>query len=350
MSERQRSVALCGFYGKHNYGDDLMADCLTARLTSLGSTVNVFSDTTQPGVHNGLKDPVYLTSDTIVIGGGNIIGPGFWAFKDGRLEELTKAKQIVFLNVGVTADYFADKEFVSQLRDLRANWWVRDLESVKLLADEGMAAEFLPDISLTLDNSCGTRNEKTLAVLLNAYPMNDIFKANDIYRSTQVMQTARLIAHHLDWMVSFGWKVCFLPCHVSATVDDRLAAGIVYGLMERKLGAEWVVDKLSWTDLMARVASCNLVMSMRYHASTTALVTGTPFVDLVHHAKNKQFVRSVGAEHCAVDVWHASHEDLIQATQAAENFDTSQWSDITTKAQEQWRLFDKEWLRITSVQ
>jgi polysaccharide pyruvyl transferase WcaK-like protein len=336
------SISLCGFYGKNNYGDDLMADCLSQRLGVNGTQVNIYSDNSKNNVKNGLKDDSFLESDKIVIGGGNIIGPNFWIFKDEIFDKIKTRDDIVFLNVGVTKDYLSDSNFVNKLQQLNAQWWVRDIESQALLSFNGINSFFLPDISLTLrDKFIGTKEEKTLGVLLNAYPMNDLF-SNNVYLYQRAHQFARLLASHLDWMASFGWKIKFLPCHVSTMIDDRIIAGVVLGYMTNKKASTWCVDSLDWQSLFREINTCNLVFSMRYHASTTAVTCGTPFVDLVHHDKNKQFIKQMKMENCAVNIWNANHEELIEATIEAEKINTESWSQCQL-AEKLWAEFDKSW-------
>lgn len=336
-------IALCGFYGKSNYGDDLMADCLQNRLSIHGDQVKIYSDVRKGEVLNGMKDHSFLDSDLIVIGGGNIIGPGFWAFKDGMIDILPKDGRVVFLNVGVTQDYLDDAEFSDKLKSLNAKWWVRDHESQDMLYKIGIGSEFLPDISLTLQDKFNSeKHEKTLGVLLNAYPMNDLFNNENVYLNQRAHQFARVLAHHLDWMASFGWKIQFLPCHISKPVDDRLIASVVYGYMKNKRTAEWHVLPMSWQALSQSISQCELLFSMRYHASTTSFAAKTRFVDLIHHDKNKQFARYVGIEQCAVNIWSATHEDLIAATAAAEAIDTDSWYQCKV-AHNLWSDFDLSW-------
>ena len=46
-------IALCGYYAKNNFGDDMMADCLSEVLSSGGKhTVRVYSDTANLKVLN----------------------------------------------------------------------------------------------------------------------------------------------------------------------------------------------------------------------------------------------------------------------------------------------------------
>lgn len=340
------SIALCGFYGKNNYGDDLMAACLSQRLSIDGTKVSIYSDVFRDNVLNGMKDHSFLTANTIVIGGGNIIGPGFWAFKDNMIKLLPKDGRVVFLNVGLTQDYINETEFAQSLKDLNARWWVRDIESQNILFNLGINSSFLPDISLTLNERLQTeKNEKTIGVLLNAYPMNNLFNNDNVYMHQRAHQFARVLAHHLDWMSSFGWKIQFLPCHVSTPIDDRLIAAVVFGYMQNKKSATWHTEHMSWKNLSEAISKCELVFSMRYHASTTAVASKTRFVDLVHHDKNKQFVKYMQAEKCMVDIWTATHESLISATVAAEGTDTNSWHQCES-AQVLWRNFDSSWKNI----
>lgn len=340
-------VAVCGFYGKSNFGDDLMADCLAERLGRTGCEVSLYSDNERgPSIRNGLKDKSYLDADAVVVGGGNIIGPGFWAFKDGGLGNLAAARKLVFLNVGVTPDYLSDDRFVSQLRDLGATWKVRDAESVELLAQVGIEATYLPDVSFTLSPGC-RRKDKVVAVFLNDYPLGDLHKDESVERFLRSVSVAKLIAHHLDWLASFGWKIRLVPCHVSKAIDDRLPAATVYSWMKRRHDAEVLMSPMDWRGVLDEVSSAGLVMSMRYHASTCAFASGVPLLDLTHHAKNRRLMNSLGAEKCAVNVWSCTHEDLIKATQEAERVDVRCGLEFKEDADKLWRLFDDEWRALT---
>lgn len=340
------SIALCGFYGKNNYGDDLMAACLSKRI-ACGNEVRIYSDVFKEGILNGMKDHSFLDSDLIVIGGGNIIGQGFWAFKDGMIERLPKDGRVVFLNVGLTKDYLLDEVFSRQLNQLNATWWVRDSESIDILSNLGISANFLPDISLTLGTQLESQKEaNTIGVLLNAYPMNDLFNHNNVYIHQRAHQFARVLAHHLDWMASFGWKIQLLPCHVSKQVDDRLIAAVIVGYMQNKKAVTWHTEYKPWQDLAVDIGKFEIVFSMRYHASTTAYASKTRFVDLIHHDKNRQFVRYTGLEHNAVNIWTATHDDLIAATAAAEATNTETW-DKCHLALDLWNEFDKSWKTLT---
>jgi polysaccharide pyruvyl transferase WcaK-like protein len=340
-------VAVCGFYGKSNFGDDLMADCLGDRLSCGAHQVTHYSDNSAGDIRNGLRDLSYLDADVVVVGGGNIIGPGFWAFKDGGIDRLGGVRRLLFLNVGVTPDYLSDKEFAGKLAGLNATWRVRDAESVELLARIGIEAQYLPDISFTLGGKRAEKADKTIAVFLNDYPFGDLHKDASVERFLRATSAAKLVAHHLDWMADFGWRVRFVPCHVSNAVDDRLPGASVYGWMRRRDAAEMAMAPLGWREVFREISDAGLVVSMRYHASTCALVSGSPLVDLTHHAKNQRLMRSLGAEKCSVNVWGCTHEDLIRATQEAERFGPGAGMTLKDEADRLWRLFDAEWRELT---
>lgn len=339
-------VAICGFYGKSNFGDDLMADCLAERLSRGGHLVEHYSDNAKGSIRNGLRDQSYLDADVVVIGGGNIVGPGFWAFKDGGLERLRGVKRLLFLNVGVTQDYLSDEEFVGGLTGAGGRWWVRDRESVSILGRLGIEAQYLPDVSFTLTSEA-ERKEKVMAVFLNDYPFSDLHRDDSVEKFLRATSAAKLVARHLDWMADFGWSVKFVPCHVSKAVDDRLPAAAVYGWMKRRHSAEVIWSPLSWREVFDEVSGASLVLSMRYHASTCAFATGTPTLDLTHHAKNQRLLSSLGAQACSADIWSATHGELIRATQEAERFGPEAGMSLKEEADELWRQFDLEWRELT---
>ena len=135
-------IALCGYYAKNNFGDDMMADCLSEVLSSGGkNTVRVYSDTANLKVVN-YKNNSHLDNDIIVIGGGGIIDNKFWALTDENIDKL-KNKKIIFLNVNVYSEAIKNIDFVNKLKSFDASWWVRDKNSVELLSSVGIKSTFL---------------------------------------------------------------------------------------------------------------------------------------------------------------------------------------------------------------
>ena len=92
-------IALCGYYAKNNFGDDMMADCLSEVLSFGGQNeVRVYSDSSNLKVIN-YKNSSHLNNDIIVIGGGGIIDNKFWALQDENIDKLIASnKKIIFFS------------------------------------------------------------------------------------------------------------------------------------------------------------------------------------------------------------------------------------------------------------
>ena len=118
-------ISLCGYYGKNNFGDDMMATLLSEKISQNKHAIKLFSDCS-----NGTFDyrkTSFLDTDLIVIGGGGIIDTKFWALSEANIEEMRKSKiPIVFLNVNIYQESLNNSQFVKSLFDLNASWWVRD--------------------------------------------------------------------------------------------------------------------------------------------------------------------------------------------------------------------------------
>jgi polysaccharide pyruvyl transferase WcaK-like protein len=317
-------IALLGFFAKQNFGDDLMAHHIPMCLGRGVREVTRYSDAHGDGVTCGLKDKSYLDCDVIAIGGGGIVSPEFWAFRSGGIERIVESgKPVAFVNVNVTPDYFSDAAFVQRVISLKARWWVRDQESVDILAGVGIACTLVPDISFRTDVAeyaprlipAGTRE---IAVFPNYYVLNGLAEAQDVECYLAANRGAREIARHLDWMTNYGWRITLWPAQTAHDVDDRLACAAIFSLMKHKDKARWVTHSPDWTELMAAIRDSDLVFSMRYHATTVALAMGRPFVDVTHHAKNRRLLSETGMAGASAEFLRLYEGALIPPTQWAE--------------------------------
>ena len=345
-----KTIAVVGWYGKKNFGDELMASRLSQVLSRNGNTVSIYSDLCADGVLDGTKDASYLDQDVIVIGGGGIVTTDFWALRQPMLEELRKSRALIaFLNVNVTPECCEDAEFTSNLRSLNARWWVRDQMSVEILAGVGIKAELVPDISFRVDLDRRDEAEprspyRQLSVFANYYTLEGLWE-NDLDRFIAAKKSANILAKYLDWMITFGWRVTFWPAQTAPFVDDRLAAAAVYAMMKNKEEATWVTECPDWKMLVQAVYASDLVVSMRYHTTTTALANGIPFVDITHHAKNRRLLAETSTSDMAVEFDQLSHHSLVRATQRAEvmSDDMKAIDAYRAEAQTRWNKFDLAW-------
>jgi polysaccharide pyruvyl transferase WcaK-like protein len=338
-------IALCGFYGKSNFGDDLMADCLPEVL-SLGGrhNVTVFSDCESHGVKSAKNELNYFNYDVVVIGGGGIINPKFWAFKKAELEKLIQSQApIFFLNVNVTEDFNLEQGFPEQIARLNARWWVRDDFSHTILAKHGIQSKVLPDISFRITNHSMPKDQKKLLFFPNAYLLNKLFCKNNTLDYIKAHESAFTIANFLDWMAHFGWKIEFIPSQTGKDFDDRIVGGLIYSLMQRKDVAFWQSNSLPWVNIIHKICESDLVISMRYHASTVSIASGVSLIDITHHAKNKNLMRDLNLESVSVDYDALSHNALVSAANNSHMIKSSEINLFNQMAKKSWDEFIVEW-------
>jgi len=343
-------IALCGFYAKQNFGDDLMAFHLSKALSVNEShSVYVFSDRSADGVENGCSSGGHLDCDIVVIGGGGVINPDFWVFKNDGLSKLKSSqKNIAFINVNVISEVLKNTQFTEDLKSLKAKWWVRNRQSVDILTEIGITASLVPDISFrpgVVQVSQKMLGKKQMSIFLNSYVFNDLVHNDNVSQFVQALHNCRLIAQFCDWMTEFGWNVTFYSAHTSKYVDDRIPSAFVFGSMREKGSAKWVAEPLSWDGLIREITHSDLVVSMRFHSTTIALAAGIPCVDITHHAKNKSLLDDIGLQAISAEYSSLTHETLVKAAQFAENSSAYvvKVNAYRSEAVTRWELFDREW-------
>jgi len=327
-----------------------MAHHLSEVLSQGGKhSVTVYSDKGMGEVVNGHVSNAHLSADVIVIGGGGIVSKGFWAFKGDGLERLRKSKKpIAFVNVNVTPDYLSDEEFCEQLRELKARWWVRNNQSVDLLAKIGIPATLVPDVSFrkgVVPERNRVLGRQKLAVFLNSYVFNQITADKDVGKFIHALHNVRVLARYLDWMSHYGWQITFYAAHTAKDVDDRVPSALVFSTMEKKDTANWMAETKQWNELIDAICESDLVVSMRYHSTCVALAHHIPCVDITHHTKNKSLLNELGIGSISVDYNSLMHESLVRASQYAENSTEYQHKlqAFSAEAHTRWELFDREW-------
>lgn len=343
-------IALCGFYAKHNFGDDLMAYHLS-KILSVGDshTVELFSDKSVDGIQNGLLSYAHLDCDIIVIGGGGIVNPDFWVFKNDGMNKLKASnKPVVFINVNITSEIIKNKQFSEDLKSLKAKWWVRTQQSVDILAEVGIAASLLPDVSFrpgVVQHAQNMIGKKKMSVFLNSYVFNNLIHDDNVSDFIMALHNLKLISKYCDWMVKFGWNITFFSAHTAKFVDDRMPSALAFGFMKQKDGAQWVAEPQSWDDLIKEISHSDLVLSMRFHSTTTAIAAGVPCVDITHHAKNKSLLDEIGIQSVSSEYSSLTHDSLVKATQFAENSPVyiAKTGSYRSEASARWELFDREW-------
>lgn len=296
------SLALCGFYGYKNYGDSLMLKAIKIFFKNLNIQVTSFSDKKSDEALNFKEND--LLSNTInnykyiALGGGGIIAPNFWFFKNNFHKKLEQ-NNLYLLNVNLTTEAepilkeIGDKIKLAVVRDkYSANYAKQFIQEDKVIQTS--------DITLTLPSQKKQNDfsKKKAVVCLNYYIFKNFFSQN--HRERIFAEKALVeIAAFLDYLNQQGFKITLVPCQTDIHVNDNVIHGILKGFAKCNLHWEY-----SSKNIESLILESDLLISARYHSSVFALKTGTKFIDITHHSKNANFLQEVGLSDFSINYWN----------------------------------------------
>lgn len=285
-------ASICGFYGYQNYGDSLMLRQLKDFFLKKNVLPSVFSDRTSLESQDYRSNNLF-ESDIIALGGGGIITPNFWFFKQG-LDKRIEKQSLILLNVGLTTEAIPVFESLGDRIDLLV---VRDKFSEELaLKYYPDRVVYAPDISY-LDYKGQSPKLKVVSVCLNYYIFKNFFSQN---RREKIFAEKAIIelASFLDWLNQLGYKINLIACQTDNEVNDNTVNAVLNGFLTTK--ATWMFDNSNIEDV---INSSELLISSRYHTSLFALKAGIPFIDITHHSKNLNFLKDVGLTDFSINYW-----------------------------------------------
>lgn len=291
------AVSLIGFYHGKNWGDEQLRVNITKLLEELGCEIKVN------------KNHLEELEKIVVFGGGNIIQPSLWIFKD--INKL-KNKKLIMLNIGITTEA---KDLLPKLADLNCLWIVRDKYSVNLLSQNNITnVIFAPDICLSsFKDTAIKNNDKILITTFNYYIFHNIF-SNDYKKKIAAERAYREITDFLFWMLSFDWQVVLVPLQISQHIDDRITNSYAAGLLQNKVTTIWDNN-----NLINYLKYSSFILSTRYHLSIYALANNIPFIDIIHHSKNANLHNDIGLKGHTINYYTVLQESLINSAILAEN-------------------------------
>jgi polysaccharide pyruvyl transferase WcaK-like protein len=307
-----RNVSLCGFYGYENYGDTLMLRGLCRFINSEGAQCLPFSDRGTLEAHHYTKLPLN-DEGIIALGGGGIITPNFWFFKQG-LEKKIPNHKLILLNVGLTTESIPVFEKIKNQIELIV---VRDKFSLELATryyPEEMVI-YTPDIGFyRFDPVEEVKAEKIVTVCLNYYIFKNYFSSNNrdrIFAEKAIIE----LATFLNWLETLGYSTCIVPCQTDTEVNDNTVNAVLNGFLNKK--AKWIYNNYEIENVISK---SSLVISSRYHSSLFALKSGVPFIDITHHSKNLNFLKDVGLTDFSVNYWNLELNTLKEKYEKVINF------------------------------
>ena len=339
------NIALCGFYGKNNFGDDLMQDCLSEILSkNKKNKVHVFSDLESENIQDGLLNKKHLHCDLIVIGGGGIINKNFWVFKDGGIDDLISSwKETIFLNVNVYPDILKNEEFILKLKSLNSQWWVRDSESHKILKSIGIDSVVMPDIAFYKTKSVIKNNkEKKLIFFPNYYAFFNAFSDSSVHDWIVAQRNFSVLANYFNHLIERGWDIT-ISFSQHGEIDDRIIGAMILAQIKDKSKVTWDIIPTSWEEKIKLIQKHDVVLSMRYHTTLISVINRIPCIDIVHHDKNKYFWKDLQFFNKDLNMYTIDNQKLFEMTNSFDNFSgyLSKIDDYCTRSTKKWVEFEK---------
>lgn len=304
-------ATICGFYGYNNYGDTLMLRGLQRFFESVGIKATGLSDR-QHYEATHFKDFNFGEEKIVALGGGGIITPNFWFFKNGLEKKLTDQK-FILLNVGLTTESIPILEKFRDHIDLVV---VRDRYSENLAHQyNARKVIYAPDISNYRPIEIETeKSEKIVSICLNYYIFKNYFSSNNrdrVFAEKAIIELASFV----DWLDLNGYTSYIFPCQTDTEVNDNTVNAVLNGFLAKK--AKWLYSNYEVEDIISK---SSLVISSRYHSTLFAFRNGIPFIDITHHSKNLNFLQDVGLTEFSINYWGLELNKLKELYNKVINF------------------------------
>jgi polysaccharide pyruvyl transferase WcaK-like protein len=299
------TVGLFGYYGRHNFGDDLMAALFARATRGCGAECLVFGGATIAGRPYGAQttnniDELVERSDLVVYGGGGALLP---QSKDqpfsrliGELVDACKFRSIPLACMSIGGAGLPLRDVTPPARrrlvESAAAVTVRDSNEALLLRDAGVRAEFFEDVVWTTAAAFprlrrSRPGSSAVRIAVNLYP-------NDALRRQLDATFAALGSHagEVQWrfVESHTFPAEYRQAYGPTLPSERFESVQFEGVEE---GLEFLLG-------------CDLVITSRLHIGVAAMSFGIPCVALAPEPKTKNCFAHLGL---LANCWN---EDSVQ--------------------------------------
>lgn len=314
MNNSLPRLLIVGYYGKGNFGDQLMVEQLVASLPDSEITIIAYKETPfiLPGVnivlnnkkkngllflYNILKN--FYRCDVVIWGGGtcfydNVYNGLKHLYGLTKIYLLTRIfrKKMIFLGVGIgEIIHRRNKLIVKHILKNSELVTVRDLKSLDYISN-----------NLIRGNIHRTED---LAYLCN-YPLLDVPHISDkiIFCGLSYNDKpgyddniiALNLARILDNLIEAGYLIDMVPMHLGNSYDDVAFNKMVYEYMKHKEKCRLVcISPLQQvTETMQVLAAATAVVSMRLHGLIAGLILGKVVCAISDSKKIHSFMLEIG--------------------------------------------------------
>lgn len=288
-----KKVRVIGFYSKFNIGDE------SYKLTfpMLFPEYDFVFEATG-------------TVDACILGGGNILSESYV-----RLALDAKAdKRFIFsASANKNSPFSLLKEFDGIV--------VRDKASYQLLMDNDVPCHLGADAAFCLQpNPLAGKQllqamfqenklemySKVVGVVVNGHlgQAKDAQLARDFVTLTKAVQDIAVVAD------STSASFVFFPMSTGAPYDDRVTNGMASSRCKFWSKNLSIYERLSVQQTLDIISACDAVISTRLHSTIFSIMSGTPFIDLLHHDKNESFLDTCGLKDFGLSYWSFGSDQL----------------------------------------
>ena len=311
-----KKILIVGFYGAPNSGDELMLQAILDRIDTVKVAVTVMV------ADNPAYKPLYYRSvnyihypktnmdiniiaqyyDAIVIGGGAHIEDSFYSADDSykynvgtimlelSLAAIANKKEVYCIGLS-SAETLSDSGYLSKLDHIISNssiFSLRDKYSLETLRSSGIhntdRISICADLAFLLPNDKGDNRKnldecKVIGLVMVAFSDSDMIK--------------RIITWAEDVIGPRypDYKFRIIPFYDYLQSDIVNMQRIISEMDIEEKHVEFIPYYQSYNDIVKAFVNCDIIISMRYHASLIAMKSGVPAVSIVYdvhpHYNNK---------------------------------------------------------------
>lgn len=296
-------ILVLGWYGHANCGDESYKETFKALFPQHDLK---FVDS--------LKQNDIDNCDSIVLGGGNVLRTAFI----NQLKKV-KNKNIYGFSVGIEYPPTEDLSFFKHI-------YARDISTLAFLKSKNISCSFLPDAALILQGDpqkgkhwiknkfkkekCDLYS-KVITVIVNGYLLNGSVESlsRDAFTFLKFSYDLARIADETS--ASF----LFIPFGTQIPSDDRIPNAWIASKCKFWKKNLAVFNKLKFRTALDVISASDVVISSRLHSSIFSFTTGTPFVDITHHDKNRLFLEMINKSENSVSFWNFNGAALKEKVQ-----------------------------------
>lgn len=288
-----KKVAISGYYGFKNFGDELILSVLTQKLKETGADITVFSSDPEWSrmtydinavnsfdLKNVLK--TIKNSDVLISGGGSLL-QDVTSLKSLvyytliiALTLLLRKKVIIFAQGIGPINNLAAQKIVFFLLKKAAYVSVRDEKSHALLAKNGVRSELVCDPAFTLPD-LPTQKERAVGIQLRSFKT---------LSSAFIKKLAAAIAGHFS-----DKKIVIMPFQHS--LDNNVCEEFMneLKLINPDINAEILYDA-SNEEIISTISRLEYLIAMRFHALVIALKYGVKCLGINYDMKVEKLAQN----------------------------------------------------------